>query len=282
MQLVQSIADLQGELNELRRRKIVGLVPTMGNLHDGHTALVDAAAEQCDVLVASVYVNPLQFGASEDLASYPRTPVEDQAILEALGVDLLFAPEDAEMYPQRRDRQVVISIPGLCNDLCGAQRPGHFEGVATVVTKLFNIVRPDKAYFGEKDFQQLLLIKEISSQLDLDVDVIGVGTVRHDDGLALSSRNRYLSVDERERAPILKQTLDNVAHALRQGARGFDKLEQTARLALKSAGFVTDYVSVRNSHILAPPVADDTSLRVLGAAQLGAARLIDNIAVELQ
>ena len=259
----------------------IALVPTMGNLHDGHLSLVQAASEQHDFVVVSVFVNPLQFGAGEDFGSYPRTIGEDSAALAGAGVNLLFAPPVEEIYPQGQNDQAQVRLPALTDTLCGAHRPGHFDGVATVVMKLLNITTPDSALFGEKDYQQLLVLKTMAQDFNMSLAVIGVPTVRADDGLALSSRNRYLSDTERSQAPLIYQTLRDIAFAISEGASHYDRLLQTGRLALKNAGFDIDYLELVDASSLRRPQTDTKQLRLLVAAKLGGARLIDNIGIEL-
>ena len=282
MDTLSKVADLRTAISNRRGDRAVGLVPTMGNLHDGHIELVRHCRDRCDIVVATVYVNPKQFGPSEDLAAYPRTPEEDAHRLAAAGTDLLFMPDDAAIYPNGHDGSTTVSVPSLRSELCGEFRPVHFDGVATVVTKLFNIVQPDMAFFGEKDYQQLTLLKRLVADLNLPIEVIGVPTIREQDGLAMSSRNRYLSDEERATAPTLHRTLMDVVHALQAGAKRLDSLEHTAKVALRSAGFDVDYVTIRNADTLAVATEEDRNLRVLAAATLGKARLIDNVGVELR
>lgn len=282
MKRIERIDPLRVQIADWRRRGArIALVPTMGNLHRGHLALVDAARAQAERVVATVFVNPLQFGPGEDFARYPRTLDEDAAALRARGCDLLFAPPKAEVYPRGRAGQTWVEVPGLSGDLCGASRPGHFRGVATVVAKLFGMVQPDLAVFGEKDLQQLLVIRRMAADLNLPVGILGVPTVREPDGLALSSRNAYLAPEERARAPRLYATLQVAAEALRAGTPPA-AAEAEAEAALRAAGFVPDYVRVRRAADLLPPPADSPAraLVVLAAARLGRARLIDNLAVE--
>ena len=274
MLIAHTIRALRAGLAE--RQGPVGLVPTMGNLHDGHLALVTAAAAACRTTVASIFVNPLQFGAGEDFADYPRTFDADAAQLEGHGVDILFAPGVEEVYPDGADT-AVVSVPALSGLLCGANRPGHFDGVATVVAKLLNMARPDRAYFGEKDWQQLVLIRTMARALDMTADIVGVPTVRAGDGLALSSRNQYLSEDERRVAAQLHRTLIDIREAVAGGERDFGALEDQGRSALATAGFEVDYVAVRDAETLGEPCGDGRALRVLAAARLGRARLIDNL-----
>lgn len=276
------------ELDALRRRVgrwrednvRVGFVPTMGNLHDGHLALVARARALCERVVASVFVNPLQFGPGEDYAAYPRTPGDDERALQGAGTDLLFMPAVDVMYPGGASAATRIEVPELGAELEGAARPGHFAGVATVVGKLFNMVQPDVAVFGEKDFQQLLVVRRMVADLCWPVEVVGVPTVREPDGLALSSRNRYLTAAERQRAPLLYRVLAEVASRLRAGCRDYRALEADAMASLAGDGFAPEYVSVRRAADLSLPAGDaGEGLVVLGAARLGRARLIDNVAV---
>ena len=272
-----TITDMRAALAAERNNATVGLVPTMGNLHEGHLSLVDASRRSSDVTVVSVFVNPLQFGPNEDFERYPRTPEEDAALLERAGVDFRFAPSESDMYPNGRDDHVVVTVPSLTSILCGAHRPGHFDGVGTVVLKLFNIVAPTKAFFGEKDYQQLTLIKTICRQLDVPIDIVGVPTIRAADGLALSSRNQYLSSDERARAPAVQRTLQEIRIALEKDDRNYVALERAGASKLSDEGFVVDYVSIRSAESLAAPRDDDRELVVLTAARLGRTRLIDNV-----
>ena len=279
MLVAPTIHALRTALATRRSAGPVGLVPTMGNLHDGHLALVTAAADACRTTVASIFVNPLQFGVGEDFEAYPRTFDSDAAQLESHGVDILFAPGVDEVYPDGRADTVVVAVPGLSRLLCGADRPGHFDGVATVVTKLLNMVSPDRAYFGEKDWQQLVLIRTMARALDLPTEIVGVPTVRAADGLALSSRNQYLSQGERQVAAQLHRTLIDIREAVASGERDFPLLEDQGRAALAAAGFEVDYVAVRDAETLAEPRDEGRALRVLAAARLGRARLIDNLAL---
>lgn len=248
----------------------------MGNLHAGHTALVDASAKRCDLTVVSIFVNPLQFGPNEDFDNYPRTLPADMAKLESAGADLVFAPPVQELFPQA-SQTVNVTLPSLSRLLCGRSRPGHFDGVATVVAKLFNIVGSDYAFFGEKDWQQLTLIQSMVRYLSIPTTVIGVPTVRAADGLALSSRNGYLSDAERTIAPTLYRTLCSLRDAVQHGDRRYRALERHGRDALADAGFGVDYVAVRDAMTLRTPRAESERLRILAAARLGKARLIDNI-----
>lgn len=273
---------LQERVFAWRRQGLrVALVPTMGNLHEGHATLVAQARKHADRVVVSIFVNPLQFGPSEDFQAYPRTPDEDRALLERYQADLLFAPEVSDMYPQGMQQHTVVNVPELSDILCGAFRPGHFAGVATVVAKLFSVVQPDVALFGEKDFQQLAVIKRMAADLCLPLQVIGIPTVRDPDGLAMSSRNRYLSAEQRLTAPHIYRVLRSVADQLQRGRKDYPQLEQQAVQQLEAAGFKPDYVAIREVERLSEPSAGDQRLVVLTAARLGRARLIDNVQVQL-
>ncbi|MFL6649988.1 MAG: pantoate--beta-alanine ligase [Sulfurifustaceae bacterium] len=274
-------AALRAEVARLRAQgKRIAFVPTMGNLHAGHRRLMEEARRYADAVVASVYVNPLQFGPKEDFATYPRTPAEDRALLSATGVEILYTPTESEMYPRGRERHTQVEVPGLGEILCGAFRPGHFRGVATVVARLFHLVAPDVALFGKKDYQQLMIIRLMAEDLGIPIEIVGVDIVRERDGLALSSRNSYLSAEERRIAPTLYKTLVR-AHDDLKSRPSVPAVEETATAALKAAGFRPDYVSVRRQADLAAPVAGDTRLVVLAAAWLGRTRLIDNLEVDL-
>lgn len=282
MNTVKTVVELRAAVARARGDgKRVAFVPTMGNLHEGHVALVEKAGQRADFVVASIFVNPLQFGPSEDLARYPRTLAADQEKLVAAGCHLLFHPEVDEMYPHGQEGQTRVSVPGVSEGLCGASRPGHFEGVATVVTKLFNMVQPDIAVFGEKDFQQLAVIRTLVCDLNIPVQIIGEPTVRAEDGLALSSRNGYLSAEQRAQAPALHRTLRQLAEAIRGGERNFAQLVESGKGSLLSAGLRPDYLEIRESVGLRPARAEDTRLVILAAAFLGTTRLIDNLAFEL-
>jgi pantoate--beta-alanine ligase len=252
----------------------------MGNLHAGHVSLVELAKQHGRPVVASIFVNPLQFGAGEDFERYPRTLAADCEKLEAAGCDFVFAPDVAEMYPV--PQAFIVQPPEtLTNDLCGVFRPGHFSGVATVVLKLFNLVQPRVAVFGRKDFQQLMVIREMVQQLNLPIEIVGGDTLREADGLALSSRNAYLGTAERQQAPQLQRELAAVVAAVQAGERDFDALAATASRHLKMAGWRVDYIAVRDATTLQPPTSATTPLVVLGAAWLGKTRLIDNLDVDL-
>ncbi len=282
MNTVKTVLELRAAVARARGEgKRIAFVPTMGNLHEGHVALVEKAGQRADFVVASIFVNPLQFGPNEDLAKYPRTLVADQEKLVAAGCQLLFHPDVEEMYPHGQEGQTRVSVPGVSEGLCGGSRPGHFEGVATVVTKLFNMVQPDLAVFGEKDFQQLAVIRTLVRDLNMPVQIIGEPTVRAEDGLALSSRNGYLSAEQRAAAPALYRTLQQLASAIRDGNRDFAQLIEAGQASLVSAGFRPDYLEIREASSLRPAEANDTQLVILGAAFMGTTRLIDNLAFQL-
>lgn len=281
MDTVHGIAAVRERVRAERAAgKRIGFVPTMGNLHAGHLALVDAAGAESDFLVASIFVNPLQFGPNEDLDAYPRTLAADQTALSEHGVGLLFAPTVAEMYPDGMALQTLVRVPGLGDILCGASRPGHFDGVATVVTKLFQIVQPDLAAFGRKDFQQLTLIRRMVRDLSMPIRIIDVPTARAADGLALSSRNHYLSADERTRAPALHRSLQDAVRRIEAGEADFDAVRQEALTRLEEAGFRPDYFEIRDRNTLDVPRADTCELVLLAAAFMGRTRLIDNLSAD--
>jgi pantoate--beta-alanine ligase len=274
MQIHSSIADLRAALKN--RGRIV-FVPTMGNLHAGHISLMEQARAHGDTVVASIFVNRLQFGPNEDFDKYPRTFQADCDKLVAAGVDVLFAPTETDLYPEPQTYHV--EPPGIQNILDGEFRPGHFRGVATVVTKLFNCVQPQAAVFGKKDYQQLMVIRNMTRQLALPIEIIGGETVRADDGLALSSRNGYLSPKERAEAPRLYRLLNQIRQAILAGDRDFSALENSAVAELTAAGWKTDYVAIRQQADLAPAQAENPPWVVLAASRLGNTRLIDNIEV---
>jgi pantoate--beta-alanine ligase len=274
---VSTVAELREYVHHAKFKGFsVGFVPTMGNLHAGHMRLVKKANKQCDVVIASVFVNPLQFNDPSDLTNYPRTLEQDQALLADNGCNLLFAPTVDEMYPNGQESQSIVSVPDVSMGLCGGSRPGHFNGVATVVTKLFNMVQADKAFFGEKDFQQLAVIRKMVADLCLPITIVGVTTERNSEGLALSSRNGYLSANELALAPAIFKALQNVATAIQQGNDFDSTLEQTQQ-RLNKQGFKVDYLALCRESDLKPATADDDKLVVLVAAFLGSARLIDNL-----
>jgi len=279
MQTLHTLRELRAAIAQHRAAgKRIALVPTMGNLHQGHLKLVATARQQADIVVTSIFVNPLQFGANEDLDSYPRTLAEDQEKLASAGCHLVFAPSVAEVYPDGQEQQTLVEVPGLSDLHCGASRPGHFRGVTTVVCKLFNMVQPDLAVFGLKDYQQVAVIRRMVRDLCIPVEILGVATERADTGLALSSRNGYLTADERAQAPLLQQTLQQTASAIRSGDSDFGALEADAQDRLEAGGFRRDYYRILNRHSLQPAQPGD-DLVILAAAHLGRARLIDNIEV---
>ena len=282
MNTLHSIAQLRAALARARQEnKRISLVPTMGNLHAGHIALVEKARQRTDYVVVSIFVNPLQFGANEDLDSYPRTLAEDQRKLLDAGTDLIFAPNVSEMYPEGMEGHTLISVPVVSEGLCGASRPGHFDGVSTVVSKLLNIVQPDLAIFGEKDFQQLAVIRKMSQDLCLPVQIMGEPIVRADDGLALSSRNGYLNEEQRRSAPFLYQTLPHIEQKIISGRRDFAAIIDEARVALVDAGLKPDYLDLRDAETLQPATRDTQDMIILAAVFLGTTRLIDNLRLNL-
>ncbi len=260
----------------------IGFVPTMGNLHDGHLALVRQARARCDRVVVSIFVNPLQFDRAEDLAAYPRTLEADARRLAEAGVDVLFAPPARELLGEDPDGLTRVEVPRLSERLEGAARPGHFTGVATIVTKLFHLVQPDVAVFGEKDWQQLLIVRKLVRDLNLPVQIESVPTVREPDGLAMSSRNAYLGAEERARAPRLYRILSALAEAIRVGKRNYRDLEKNGMDLLRKFGFRPEYIAICQARTLRPAEPGDEDLVVLAAAWLGKARLIDNIPLNLK
>ncbi|WP_249975235.1 pantoate--beta-alanine ligase [Vreelandella olivaria] len=280
MRTLRDINDLRSTLRAHRMRgQRIGLVPTMGNLHKGHLALVARARQHADIVVASLFVNPMQFGPGEDLDAYPRTFETDQTQLTDAGCDILFAPTVSALYPNGLDTQTRVHVPKVGEGLCGAARPGHFDGVSTVVSMLFHLVQPDIACFGEKDYQQLAVIRKLVSDLHMPIEIIGVPIVRADDGLALSSRNGYLSQQERTTAPMLYRTLCELRDALERGESTAEVLQRGASL-LTGAGFTPDYLELRDE-TLAPVTPATRNAVLLAAATLGPARLIDNLSVQL-
>ena len=281
MQTVHELPALRHALAALRARGPLAFVPTMGNLHAGHLALVREARRRAASVVVSIFVNPLQFGPDEDLDRYPRTLEADRRALQAEGAALLFAPPVEVMYPVPLEQQTRVEVPGIGELYCGASRPGHFTGVATVVCKLFNMVQPDLAVFGRKDYQQLQVIRRMVRDLAMPVEIVGVDTVREPDGLAMSSRNQYLSAQERRIAPTLYRELQRAAERIAAGERDWAALERTVADALAQAGFRPDCVAVADAETLLAPTADSRRLVILAAAWLGQARLIDNIEIPL-
>jgi pantoate--beta-alanine ligase len=282
MIIIETLPMLRQQIRRWRQEgKRIALVPTMGNLHDGHMTLVDEARARADVVVVSIFVNPMQFDRPDDLARYPRTLQEDSEKLTRRGVDLVFAPDPAAVYPQGLEQQTYVDVPGISSILEGASRPGHFRGVSTIVSKLFNLVQPDLACFGEKDYQQLALIRKMVADMGYDIDIVGVPTVRAKDGLALSSRNGYLTAEERKIAPQLSKIMNALAQQLTNGERHVEELlEQTAE-QLRTAGFTPDELFIRDADSLQPLTVDSQQAVVLMAAWLGKARLIDNQQVDL-
>ena len=284
MQTLNSIAQLR---RALEGQNSVALVPTMGNLHAGHLDLVKLAKQQATCVVVSIFVNPLQFGANEDLANYPRTLAADCEKLQAAGADIVFVPSVAEMYPdfdgQDLKQSITVQLPAVANDLCGASRPGHFAGVATVVLKLFNLVQPQVAVFGKKDYQQLFIIREMVKQLNLAITILAADTVREPSGLAMSSRNGYLSHAEKAQASQLRAELVSLSEQIKQQGRraNFSSLEQAAALNLQRHGWQVDYVAIRAASNLQAASAQDSDVVVLAAAKLGTTRLIDNLSLKL-
>lgn len=279
MKIIDNSAGLRAQVLAWRQAgQRIAFVPTMGSLHDGHLALVEHARREADRVVVSIFVNPTQFGLDEDFERYPRALDDDIHELDKVEVDLLFTPSIEVMYPLETLHAVDIEVRGITDILCGAYRPGHFNGVATVVTMLFNLVQPDVAIFGEKDYQQLAVIRRMVRALHLPVEVIGSPTVRENDGLAMSSRNRYLSDNERKIAPKLYQSLQAARQQILDGERDFAMIEKQAMESLATAGFAPEYFAVHNRRLEAPG-AEDSEWVILTAARLGQARLIDNIQV---
>ena len=276
MQILHTAAEVKARLRPLQAQGIkVGLVPTMGALHEGHLSLVRQLAPDVEVVAASIFVNPMQFGPKEDLAKYPRDLAGDAAKLASVGCHLVYAPDAIDVYPP--GFQTAVEVSEVSQGLCGAVRPGHFRGVTTVVMKLFQVVRPDIAIFGEKDFQQLTVIRRVVDDLNLPVKIVGAPTVRAEDGLALSSRNRYLSAAERALAPAIYHALDQARRRLESGDTDYAGMQQAGLAAMAGAGIKPEYFEVRTADRLAPPQASDIRLVVLAAGRLGKARLIDNI-----
>ena len=279
MQIIKTIAQLRSVLTS---QSNIAFVPTMGNLHAGHIQLVEVAKQNSSFVVVSIFVNPLQFGPTEDLASYPRTLEADCEKLKAAGASIVFTPSVEEMYQdfdgKNLNQSMTITPPPIASELCGASRPGHFSGVATVVMKLFNMVQPDVAVFGQKDFQQLFIIKQMVKQFNLPINIIGVDTVREPSGLAMSSRNGYLTDAQRASASQLNSALQSIVKSVKNGNKNYAELEQLAKADLNSQGWLADYISIRSSESLLPANSADTKLVVLGAAKLGNTRLIDNLA----
>lgn len=278
---IRHIDELRLRLDEARSEgKRICVVPTMGNLHEGHLQLIRLAHKHADLVVATIFVNQLQFGLNEDWDKYPRTFEDDRALLEAENCHILFAPTDLEMYPNGIDNQTRVLCPTMTDVLCGASRPGHFEGVTTVISKFFHILEPDVAVFGNKDFQQLAIIRRMAADLCMRVEIIGAPIAREEDGLAMSSRNRFITEDERPKASQLHRTLEWVRNQIKRGDRDFQKLEEIGKQQIVDAGFRPDYLSVCNAQNLEPALDDDRDLAILGALFTSGARLIDNLTMK--
>lgn len=281
MKIIATISEMQSQAESLRRQgKTIGFVPTMGFLHEGHLSLMRAARKECDAVVASIFVNPTQFGPNEDFHRYPRDAEGDRKKCESAGVDILFMPGVREMYPEKAT--VFVTVEGVSDILEGAVRPGHFRGVATVVAKLFHIVKPHKAYFGQKDFQQCVVIKRMVKGLDMDVEIAVIATEREQDGLAMSSRNSYLNPDERRAAAVLYKALTAARDLFRAGAKEPEKLKNKMRaIFANEPGVTVDYVEIADPHDLTPVSTIDSTIVLLVAVRLGRTRLIDNLEVYL-
>lgn len=282
MRVISEISDLR----EVRRTwqnsgKVIAFVPTMGNLHQGHLNLVREAKKHADIVVVSIFVNPMQFGPDEDLDAYPKTIENDKRLLEELAVEALFLPQASDIYARGLEQQTFVEVPGISYMICGASRPGHFRGVATIVCKLFNMVQPNLAFFGEKDFQQLQVIKAMVTDLSMNLKVFGVPTTREDDGLAMSSRNQYLIEEERKLAPTLYVKMQSMVNEILDGRRDFNRLTEEYKIQLAELGFSPDYLEIRNDETLLQPGHEDKGLVLLAAAFLGKTRLIDNIQFSL-
>jgi pantoate--beta-alanine ligase len=279
---IQTVNKLRASIKAWREAgQTVALVPTMGNLHQGHLSLVALAAQHADRVVVSIFVNPTQFGAGEDFARYPRTLEADARKLSRADVDVLFAPTVDAMYPRGIEQATIVTVPGLSDDLCGKFRPGHFSGVTSVVSRLFNICMPDVAIFGQKDYQQVLVLQRMVEDLHFPVRLIKGSTERELDGLAMSSRNNFLDAEQRATATVIYRSLETLAAELRTGRRDYSALEAAAAATIRAAGMEPDYVAVRNADSLASPDSDSKRLVVLAAARLAGVRLIDNVLVKL-
>lgn len=282
MLTIESLEELREQLQDWRTGgDHIAFVPTMGNLHEGHLSLVRLARAHGERVVVSIFVNPTQFAAGEDFAVYPRTLERDKRRLSRAKADVLFCPSAEEVYPYGTAQATIVHVPEIGSEFCGSARPGHFDGVTSVVMRLFAMVQPDAAVFGQKDYQQQLIIKRMVSDLNLPIQVATGPTQREEDGLAMSSRNQYLSEEERSLAPQLHQALEAIAERLHTGDRNYSQLEDAAVTRLKDAGFTPDYVGIRRAENLAAPDRDDDELVVLAAAQLGKTRLIDNVLVHI-
>ncbi|WP_261882069.1 pantoate--beta-alanine ligase [Vibrio pelagius] len=282
MQSFAEVAALREQIKQYKRDgRTVAFVPTMGNLHEGHLTLVRKARELADIVVVSIFVNPMQFDRADDLNNYPRTLEADLSKLTGEGVELVFTPTPEIMYPAGLDKQTFVEVPGLSHMLEGASRPGHFRGVATIVTKLFNIVQPDVACFGEKDFQQLAVIRQMTADLALDIDIVGVPTVREMDGLAMSSRNGNLTIDERQRAPVLARTMRWISSAIRGGRDDYASVIEDATDQLRAADIQPDEIFICDAKTLQSITSESTQAVILMSAFLGKTRLIDNQVLDL-
>jgi pantoate--beta-alanine ligase len=281
METLTTKAQLKIVLEKYRANSI-GLVPTMGNLHAGHLSLIEMAKSQCDKVVSTIFVNPLQFGKNEDLAAYPRTLADDLNKLKEAGCDVVFTPDMAEMYSQDLSAETIIHVPGISENYCGNSRPGHFDGVATVVSKLFHITSPQRAYFGLKDYQQFLVIKKMVRDLAMPIDVIGVPIKREPSGLAMSSRNGYLSPSERSTAAIVNRVLEHIKGKIVSGSRDFAPLLEAGIAAINDSGMETDYLALCDADDLSPADSSTTHYALLAAAYLGGTRLIDNVRFSLK
>ncbi|CAK1691829.1 pantothenate synthetase [Vibrio crassostreae] len=282
MQTFAEIAALREQIKQFKRDgRTVAFVPTMGNLHEGHLTLVKKARELADIVVVSIFVNPMQFDRADDLNNYPRTLEADLSKLTGEGVELVFTPTPEVMYPDGLDKQTFVEVPGISHMLEGASRPGHFRGVATIVTKLFNIVQPDFACFGKKDFQQLAVIRQMTTDLALDIKVVGVATVREMDGLAMSSRNSNLTIDERQRAPVLARTMRWISSAIRGGRDDYASVIEDATDQLRAADLQPDEIFICDAKTLQAITPESTQAVILMSAFLGKTRLIDNQVLDL-
>ncbi|PCJ16258.1 MAG: pantoate--beta-alanine ligase [Gammaproteobacteria bacterium] len=282
MEIYSQITELRKALNLHRQNKHkIGFVPTMGNLHAGHLSLIDAARKNCDIVIASIFVNPTQFGPNEDLEKYPRTLEQDCKKLLKHQTDILFTPAEADIYPNGRS-QTKVSVPHITNQLCGASRPGHFDGVSTIVTKLFNIIQPDLAVFGQKDFQQLAVIRQMVIDLNLPIEIQGIATGREHDGLAMSSRNNFLTDKERQIAPELHKTLKRLKAALLEGDNNYANMCRQHSKLLENQGFSVDYLEICDATSLTRADAKTRNAVILCAAKLGNTRLIDNLMMVLK
>ena len=282
MEIIEDKDELRQQLDDWRQHSDhIAIVPTMGNLHVGHTSLIELAREHAERVVVTVFVNPTQFGEAEDFAAYPRTPERDTRRLNTVAADVLFSPTVETVYPFGTEDSTTVSVPGLSDNFCGTFRPGHFEGVTSVVARLFALVQPDVAVFGQKDYQQQIVIRRMTSDLNLPINILVGATIRNNDGLAMSSRNQYLTEQERAIAPTLFAKLNQVGEQLQDGNRDYVALEKQAAEELSAAGFRPDYFAVRRAADLSSPNRDCDELVILVAAHLGKARLIDNVVVTI-